>query len=336
MPQGNIGEELRALRAQRGNRPMMIGPQMPPEMEENPLQHDPEIWDRVVESLPELAGMLGMLIPGGAIPNSIRNIAQLGLPALGEVGRQAAKGEEFSPVGVATRTALNAVPPAVGKAVGGATTSMGRGMTQQAMARGAHAAGSPDVAAVARGGSGLPLTADVGKLTTLAAREGVGHVSQAREVAENAIALRNAANLRGGARMAYLRNRPLAAEALQRAGGNVQQAADELEALASTMARMGEGGKRLGFSIPRALAGAGVGSMVDWYTGMPGLGTATGAMLAAQEASIPTRFAAGRKLMNVGESPITRPAIEGILRTGLAGATASMATPRKRRMEERE
>lgn len=336
MPEGQIGEELRALRASRGNRPqnMTFGPQMPEGMD-NPENFDPEVWDRIVESIPEMAGLMSQMIPQAALPKALLNIARLGFPAAGEMFRQLSKGEEFSIPKLAARTGMNAAPMIAGKGMTPAAKAYGGSLTKQALGRGVQAA-QTSVDDLASGGTGLAPGANVSQMAGAATREGASlGVQDARKFAQYAKELKalQGRRLNSTAQAAYLRARPEVNAALQRAGGDVNGAIKEFEGLASVLTRTREGAARQGFNWPRFLAGAGVGGMVDYATGLPGLGTATGTALGAMEGSIPLKFNIGQRLAHTPEA--LGPTVEAATRGGMAAGTAAMATgPKKRRLKE--
>lgn len=301
-----------------------VGVQGPPEM--SMVEHG-------IESAPEVAGLLGMLIPEGKIPGLLTQIAKIGLPAMAEVGRQLADGEKLDLGKLAMRTGANAMPIAIGKGATAAADAAGMGLTRQSLSSGLKAA-TPDVEALAAGGSGMAAGADVTKMARVATREGSElNVKSAQDAAKYAkeLSVIKTRGLNSTAQQAYLRARPQVAAALQRAGGNVDSAIAEFEGLASTLAKATEGAARKGFQIYPFVRNLGMGGALDSMSGMPGVGTTVGAVSGALQASPAIKYKVGQALaQHAGQ---TGPTIEALLRTlGVAASSTAPPSPERRRL----
>jgi hypothetical protein len=354
MPQGSFADRQRARSSNRGQRPPSFGLQQPPADE----QFVKDEWqtqpiDRALAASPEVAALMMQLVPGGQFPASLMRL----LPALAagatEGGREVLSGEDVDPAKMLTRAAFNTVPQGVAKAAP-AMAAGGRALTKQALARGAASSMGEDVAEnLAKGQAGMGAEADVTRMASAAEREGGVSLkskpgakgptglpditpADSQRFVQYAKEMRRANQLGGGARQAYLRVRPETADALKRAGGDFDKAAEEFEALANTLGRVKEGAARQGFNWPRFLAGAGVGGMVDYATGIPGLGTGVGTTLGALEASIPLRLQTGQAMTKIGTNPYAEDVLEAVTRTGAAGTAAATAGPQRRKLKKRD
>lgn len=267
----------------------------------------PTFLERGFHAAPEAMSFIKSLFGGEA---GLMSSAVTG--AVGEAAQASARGEVPDPMAITGRAALNAAP----SAVGGAAKLIPK-------------AGEKSVMASMAGGR-----------TVDAAGNKLG-IKRLRELAD--IAVREGASMSeaGIAKLKQVQTDLVKAAVPLAAGSKPERAlldrAHAIQSIIPELEELVDASARRGFSIPRMLAGSGLGGYIAALTGMnPVVGAGVGLLPAVAEASAPTKLKIGEMAaggMSRGAAGAVEPLIRALLTAYQAGPGTEAVVRRRHAAE---